>query len=270
MNKFWDLIKFLVLSVLVIICLFPFFYAFYISLQYPKDYGTFVGLDRLTLYNYLRILELVPLARWYLNTLVVTLIVVLSNIIFSTMAGYALARFSFPGRDFIFLLILGLMILPVQAYLIPLYFNVVHWGLQNTYFSIISPIAVYPFCIFLMRQYFLTIPKELEDAAKIDGLGPFGIFLKIGIPLSKSAVATQAILAFTWTWNQFVIPVTMINKPDRFVLTVGLNMLKDFYFDWPTIDMAGVIYTVLPIVIVFVILQRYIIQAFTTAGLAHF
>ncbi|HPU44106.1 MAG TPA: carbohydrate ABC transporter permease [Dictyoglomaceae bacterium] len=269
MKKAMSMSKYLVLIILAIACLFPFLYSLYISLQYPEDYGKLVGFNRLSLTNYKKILELVPIGRWYLNTILITCVVTFSNLLFSSMAGYALAHSISRVKNIIFMLILGVMILPVQAYLIPLYFNIVHWGLQNTYWSLILPIAIYPFCVFLMRQYFLTLPKELEDAAKIDGLGPLGVFFRIALPLSKPALSTQAILSFTWTWNGFVIPVTMINNSNYYTLTVGLNTLKDFYFNWPTIDMAGVIYTILPIIIVFIFLQEHITQAFATTGLGH-
>lgn len=255
------------LGFLVVLCLFPFVFAAYTSLQHPKDYGRLVPLWRLTLENYYQVAQYVPLGRWYFNTAFVTGIVILSNLFFSSMAGYAFARFSFPGRNLLFMLVLGTMILPVQAYIIPLYFLIAGFGWQNTYQALIFPISIFPFCVFLMRQYYLTLPKELEDAAKIDGLGSLGIFLKIALPLSKPALATLIILSFTWTWNGFVIPLTMINDPMYFTLPVGLNTLKDLYFDWPTINMAGFIYITTPVIVAFIVLQKYVVQAFITAGL---
>lgn len=255
------------LSVLAVFCLFPFVFAFYSSLQHPGDYGHFVAPWKLTFENYIKVAQYAPLSQWYFNTIFVTSMVVLSNLFFSSMAGYALARFSFPGKNTMLLFILGTMVLPVQVYLIPLYFLIARLNWQNTYQALIFPISVFPFCVFLMRQYFLTLPRELEDAAKIDGLGDFGIFFRIALPLSKPALATQVILSFTWAWNGFVIPLTMTTDPSYFTLPVGLNSLKDLYFDWPTINMAGFIYTTFPVIAVFIAFQKHIIQAFVTAGI---
>jgi multiple sugar transport system permease protein len=183
------------------------------------------------------------------------------------MAGYALARLHFVGRKAIFLLVLAIMMVPLQAYLIPLYLTVAELDWLNTYKALIIPFVAYTFFIFLMRQSFLSIPQELEDAAEVDGLGKLGIFLRIALPLSLTALVTQAVLGFTMTWNSFLIPVTMTNDKDYFVLTVGLNTLKSQYYDFPTVTMAGVILLTAPVILVFVLFQRFIVPSLATTGL---
>ncbi len=184
----------------------------------------------------------------------------------NTPAGFALARLSFKGRRLIFALVLTIMMVPLQAYLIPLYLVVAQAGWLNTYASLTVPFLVYGFFIFLMRQYFLTIPRELDDAAEVDGLGKIGTFLRIGLPLSGPALITQMVLGFTLTWNSFLIPVTMTTDKEMFVLTVGLNTLKSQYYDFPTVTMAGVILLTVPVVAVFVIFQRFIVPSLAASG----
>jgi multiple sugar transport system permease protein len=156
---------------------------------------------------------------------------------------------------------------PLQAYLIPLYLQVANLQWLNTYWALTIPFLGYTFYIFLMRQSFLTLPKDLEDAAEVDGLSKLGVFFRIALPLSYTAVVTQAILGFTSTWNSFLIPVTMTNDPSVFVLTVGLNTLKSQYYDFPTVTMAGVILLTVPVIVVFIAFQRYIVPSLATSGL---
>ena len=259
--------KYLVLSACALLLLVPLLYALYTSLELPRDYARWVGFNHLTTYNYRQIFELVPLGQWYLNTVVVAVCVVLGNVVVNSMAGYALARLNFRGKNLIFLVILAIMMIPPQAYLIPLYLRMAELGWLNSYKSLIIPFLVTPFFIFLMRQSFLTIPRELEEAAEMDGAGKFGIFVRIALPLSTTALVTQTVIDFTWTWNSFLIPVTMTNDKTYFVLTVGLNTLKSQYYDFPTVTMAGVILLTVPIVAVFLAFQRLIVPSLATTGL---
>ncbi|HEY9594732.1 MAG TPA: carbohydrate ABC transporter permease, partial [Spirochaetia bacterium] len=236
------------------------------SFELPRDYGRFVPLSRLTVWNYGQVVSLVPILRWYLNTVVVTAIMMAGNLVVNTPAGYALARLRFPGSKAIFLVVLGVMMVPLQAYLIPLYLTVAQLGWLNSYTSLTVPFIAYCFFIFLDRQFFLTIPREYDDAAEVDGLGKVATFFRIGLPLSAPAVVTQAVLGFTMTWNSFLIPVTMTNDKSFFVLTVGLNTLKSQYYDFPTVTMAGVVLLTVPVILVFVLFQRYIVPSLATTG----
>lgn len=267
LSKFTAISSYVILGVFTLVALSPVVYTVYTSLQFPEDYERWVGLGNLTLQNYIFITEKAPIGRWYFNTILVTLIVVLANLVMDTLAGYALARFSFPGKNLIFILVLGVMIVPLQTYLIPLYIMMAQLRWLNSYLALTFPLMIFPFGIFLMRQFFLTIPKELEDAAKVDGLGRLGTLVRIILPISKTPLATLSILSIIWTWNNFILPVTMVNDPDYYVVTVGLNSLKDANFNWPTVTMAGVMYLTIPLTLTFIFLQKYFIKSIATSGL---
>lgn len=245
----------------------PLLFALYTSFQDPADYLTLVSLDRLTLDNYRFVTENAPIARWYFNTFFVTACTILGAVTVNTMAGYALARINFPGRRIIFLTVLAILMVPFQAYLIPLYLIVVRLGWLNSYQALIIPFIFNPFLVFFMRQSYETLPKELEDAAEMDGAGKLTTFVRIAVPLSLTAITTQAVLSGTWAWNAFMVPVTMITNRDYYVLTVGLNSVQAQYYTLPTVQMAGVVLLTLPIVIMFVAFQRFIVPSLATTGM---
>ena len=249
-----------------LLLVFPLVYALYVSLELPRDYGRWAPLARLTIANYRQVVTLVPLLRWYLNTVVVTAIIMAGNFAVNTPAGFALARLRFRGRRVVFGLVLAIMMVPLQAYLIPLYLLVAQTGWLNTFASLTVPFLVYGFFIFLMRQYFLTLPRELDDAAEVDGVSKIGTFFRVGLPLSGPALVTQMVVGFTLTWNSFLIPVTMTTDKEMFVLTVGLNTLKSQYYDFPTVTMAGVILLTVPVVAVFAAFQRFIVPSLASSG----
>lgn len=256
-----------VLTVFGLVMITPLLFALYVSFLDPADYLSLVPPDALTFDNYSYVVNNAPIARWYLNTVVVTALVVGGAIVVNTCAGYALARFRFRGRQAVFLVVVAILMVPLQAYLIPLYLQVVDLGWLNTVLALTVPFIVNPLLIFLMRQSFSTLPKELDEAAAVDGAGRFYTFLRIGVPLSLTAIATQAILAGTWTWNSFMIPVTMTTDPDRFVLTVGLNSLQAQHYTLPTVQMAGVVLLTVPVVVMFVVFQRFIVPSLASTGI---
>jgi multiple sugar transport system permease protein len=239
----------------------------YASLLSPENYLSLVSPTEWTFDNYWYVVTHAPIARWYLNTALVTACVVAGAVVVNTLAGWALARYNFRGRQVIFLAIVAVLMVPLQAYLIPLYLQIVDLGWLNSYQALIVPFLVNPLLIFLMRQTFSTLPKELEEAAALDGAGRFRTFLRIGVPLSITGIATQAILAGTWTWNGFMIPVTMVNDPSLFVLTVGLNSLQAQNYTLPTVQMAGVVLLTIPVVVMFLIFQRFIVPSVASSGI---
>jgi len=245
----------------------PLLFAAYASLLAPSDYLHLVGPGRLTLWNYRYVFGHAPIARWYANTAFVTAGVIVGAVVVNTMAGYALARIRFPGRALVFAVILAVLMVPLQAILIPLYLLISSFGWLNSYQALIVPFMVNPFLIFLMRQSFSTLPVEVEEAAMIDGAGRFRSFLKIAAPLTMTGIATQAILAGTWTWNSFMIPVTFTTDPSHYVLTVGLNSLQSQFYTLTTVQMAGVVLLTIPIVCMFLAFQRLIVPSFATAGI---
>jgi multiple sugar transport system permease protein len=255
------------LSLMGLVMIAPLLYALYMSLTPAKDFPHVVSPSDLTFANYRYVFSHAPVGRWYLNTLFVTACVVIGSVFVNTMAGYALARVRFPGRAVAFAIVLAVLMVPLQAILIPLYLLVARFGWLNSYQALIIPFIVNPFLIFLMRQSFSTLPGELEDAAAVDGAGRLGTFARIAVPLTLSGIATQAVLAGTWTWNSFMIPVTFTTDPSHFVLTVGLNTLQSQFYTLVPVQMAGVVVLTLPIVIMFLAFQRLIVPSMATVGI---
>lgn len=260
-------IQYVLLVIIGLVMVAPLLFGLYASLLRPSDYLHLVSPARLTLDNYAYVIHHAPILTWYRNTLVVTALVVLGAIVVNTLAGYVLARFRFLGRRGVFLAVIAILMVPLQAYLIPLYLQVAGLGWLNDLKALVVPFVVNPLLIFLMRQTFSTLPDELMEAAAIDGAGRFRTFLRIGVPLAVTGIATQAILAGTWTWNSFMIPVTMTNDPTKFVLTVGLNSIQAQNYTLPTVQMAGVVLLTIPVVVMFVVFQRYIVPSVASSGI---
>ncbi|MFE4950143.1 carbohydrate ABC transporter permease [Leifsonia sp. NPDC056665] len=255
------------LIVFGLVMLVPLLFVLYVSVLPASSYPGVVGPGGWTLDNYTYVFQHAPIARWYINTAIVTLCVVAGAVIVNTLAGWALARFRFRGKGLVFLAIVAILMIPLQAYLIPMYLQVVDLGWLNTFQALIIPFLANPLLIFLMRQSFSTLPKELEEAAAIDGASRFRTFLQIGVPLSVTAIATQAILSATWTWNGFLVPVTFTNDKDMFMLTVGLNSLQAQNYTLPTVQMAGVVLLTIPVVVMFLIFQRFIVPSLASTGI---
>lgn len=255
------------LIVFGLVMLVPLLFVLYVSVLPASSYPGVVGPTGWTFDNYVYVFQHAPIGRWYLNTALVTACVVAGAVIVNTLAGWALARFRFRGKGLIFLAIVAILMIPLQAYLIPMYLQVVDLGWLNSFQALIIPFLANPLLIFLMRQSFSTLPKELEEAAAIDGAGRFRTFLQIGVPLAVTAIATQAILSATWTWNGFMVPVTFTNDKDMFMLTVGLNSLQAQNYTLPTVQMAGVVLLTVPVIVMFLIFQRFIVPSLASTGI---
>jgi multiple sugar transport system permease protein len=260
-------VKYGVLIVGAVVATGPILFALYTSFELPADYPRLVSFGRLTLWNYRYVFDNAPVLRWYGNTAFVTFGVIVGAVVVNTLAGYALARIRYPGRTVTFLVVLAILMVPLQAILIPLYLLVAQLGWLNSYQALIIPFIANPFLIFLMRQSFQALPTDLEEAAVIDGAGRFRSFFTIAVPLTMSGIATQALLAGTWTWNAFMIPVTFTTDPNHYMLTVGLNSLQSQFYTLTTVQMAGVVLLTVPIVLMFLVFQRLIVPSFATAGI---
>lgn len=222
----------------------------------------FQGLD-----NYTKALQVAPFGQFFLNSVIVSVTRVLGILFFSALAGYGLAKYAFPGNRFCFLLILSTMMVPFQVLLLPLYVLVYQLNWVNTYMGLIIPGMVSAFGVFLMRQFCLTIPDELLDAARIDGAGEFRIFLAIVFPLLAPPLATLAILTFMWSWNSLFWPMIVATRPNVMTLTVGMTFfqqpLREPY--WTYIMAISTIAT-LPVITLFLALQRYFVQGVVLSG----
>ena len=254
------------LATLVVLYLVPFLYALYTSFLDKPDIGKLVFPTKWVLENYFYVFK-TGLTTWYKNTILMTAGIVAGNVVVNTMAGYALAKIKFPGNKFVFFVIIGTMMIPAQITMVPIYSLCVKLGWINTFKALIIPFLTSGMLTFFMRQFFFSLPHELEEAARIDGLGRFGIFFRIALPNAKTALATLVIFSFKDSWNSFMWPVTLTNRIEMYVITVGLNALKGQYYEWINVSMTGVVCATLPIIIIFIILQKQFTQSIAMVGI---
>lgn len=217
--------------------------------------------------NYTEVLNRINFGQYGLNTLKITAAVTIGRLIFCSMAGYAFARMKFPGKNFLFLMALATMMISAQITIIPNFIIMRTLGLTDTHLGVILPQLADGFGIFLMRQFFLTFPYELEDAAKLDGCNPFMFYWRILLPNSKPILATLAVMTFQGVWNDFLWPLVMLTSPEKRTLAVGLSYLVGQYTTRWDLQMAGSVLTVLPILILFFLLQKYFVQSIKMTGL---
>lgn len=208
-----------------------------------------------------------PLGRWVINSVIVSLSVMFLQVLTSAMAAYAFTRFTFRGRRAIFVLFLATLMVPFQVMVVPLFIELRYMGMLNSYAALIIPEIAMPFGVFLLHQAFLQLPRELEEAAFVDGAGHIRVFSQLIVPISKPAIATVAVFSFMGSWNNFLWPLVVINSPDLMTLPLGLSSLSSrFVTDWNLL-LAGATISVLPIVAVFLFAQRYILQGVAMSGL---
>jgi len=214
--------------------------------------------------------ELDPsLPRLFLNSTIIAAAVTLTNVVLGSMAGYAFARLRFPGREILFILVLGTMMIPDQLRLVPIYQILRGLGLlqdERQYFGVVLVLAISAVSIFLMRQYFMSIPRALEEAAKIDGAGYYTIFVRVVLPLATPAIAAIAILQFQGTWNGFFWPNLILQDRANWTLPLGIAQFQDLYATrWPPL-MAVVVMSTVPILILYIFFQRYFVEGIAAAG----
>ncbi|MDO7976043.1 carbohydrate ABC transporter permease [Oceanotoga sp. DSM 15011] len=292
MKKFNTLkmIAYIILILYAFISLFPFIWSAMISftpITYQNEEGIRVGVDfmkwppkinffkwPITLFNapattanYVEIFKITPYFRWILNTFIYAISVTIGNLFFDSLAGYAFARLKFPFKNQIFSLLLATIMIPFPAIIIPTYLLISDFNLLNSYTGLILPKLTMVFGIFLMRQFFLNIPKELEDAAKIDGASIPKTFFKIILPLSKPALGALGIYTFLNTWNDFMWPLIIMQQKEMFTLTLGLNFFKgSFYTVWPYMMAATMLMTA-PMIFIFLSMQDNFIEVGASSGL---
>jgi multiple sugar transport system permease protein len=219
--------------------------------------------------NYNAVLSLRNLDRSLVNTALVTVLVTAGQVTTSLLGGYAFSRIRFAGRNAVFMLYLGTIMIPFVVLIIPLYQLMVIIGWQNHLVSLILPWVFTAYGTFLMRQFFITIPKELEEAALLDGLGRFGILWRIFVPLSAPAIATQAIITFLYAWNSFIWPLVIIGEGNtqNHVVTLSLIQLQNAASSEPNLVLTGAAVAILPPLVLFILAQRYFIEGIASTGL---
>jgi multiple sugar transport system permease protein len=224
-----------------------------------------------TLDNYRKVLEY-PIAAWALNSLIVATIATALCVLFGAMAGYALARLRFPGRNFIFMLFLASLMIPPEVGVIPLLLAMIKVGLASTYSALILPTIANVLAVYIFRQFFLTFPRELEEAAIVDGAGAFKIFFRIALPLARSPAIAATVIVFTLNWNNFLWPLLITFDEDMKTLPVGIAAFAPVVGTHTQLEgfatsMAAVTLLCIPSVVLFLALQRYFIEGITTSGI---
>jgi multiple sugar transport system permease protein len=263
-------IAYLALSLLALLALVPFIWMLSTSLKsldevflYPPKWIP----SHLRFSNYTSLWHDFPMTTWVLNSLKVSSSVTIGVLITSSLAAYAFARMDFPFRNALFYMYLGAMMIPGWVMLVPNFVLMRRLGWIDTHWALIIPAMGQPFGTFLLRQFFLTIPKELEEAARIDGMGHFQIYRRIILPLSLPALATLAVFQFMGIWNEFLWPLIVLNSPDKFTIPLGLGYLNTQHStDWTRL-MAGSVILLVPIVILFIMSQRYYVRGIALTGL---
>ena len=216
--------------------------------------------------NYPNAWNAAPFGRFFANSFIVTGCAVLGNLVFCSLAGYAFARLRFFGRDVIFIVLLATLMVPFQVTMIPTFLIVQHLGLVNSLGALIAPNLVTPFGIFLLRQFFRTLPIDLEEAARIDGCSRLGVLFRVVLPLSMPALATLGIVTFLWTWNDFLWPLIAISSTDQSTVQLGLASFQGAHQTRWTLLMAGNVVALAPMLLVFVFAQRWFVQSIAATG----
>ena len=221
-----------------------------------------------TLDNYNRLVARLDFPRYFFNSIVIAVAVTIGNLIFSPMLGYALAKLRFAGRRVLLLLVLATLMLPIAATLIPVFVLMSSLGLVNTYAGLILPGLAGAFGVFLTRQFFQGLPDELLEAARIDGASEFRIFWTIAMPLATPVLATLGILTFLGSWNGFIYPLVMAQEPEMYTLPVALATFAtgQFQADHGML-MAGSVILVVPVLVIFIVVQRWVTEGIATTGL---
>ncbi len=271
MRKLRVILGYLTLIIIAVSMLYPFFAM--VNLSFVENNEIFSQAGKifhspLTAQNYVNVFEEIPLSTYFMNSLIVAVITTFGQVVIASMAGYAFARLKFKYRDIIFLIILITMLIPPQVNIIPLFFLMRELHLIDTYQALILPGLFGGFGVFMMRQYFLGLPKDLEESARIDGCNIFETFFKIALPLAIPAVATLAIFTFVSTWNSFMWPLIVTNSEGMRTLPVGLAIFKGSFREitlWGELLACSVICTI-PVVGVFLLGKKYFINDILQGG----
>ena len=271
MRNWRIVIGYVCLVLIAISMLYPFFAMINLSLV-PNgeifNQGGKIIYSPITIDNYISVFNKIPLWKYFINSLFVAIVTTLGQVIISALAGYAFARMTFKWRDGLFLLVLITMLVPPPVNIIPLFFLMRQFHWINTYQALILPGLFGGFGIFMMRQYFLGLPKDLEESAKIDGCNLFSTFFKIALPLAIPAIATLSIFTFVTTWNSFMWPLIVTNTESMRTLPVGLAIFKGSFREitlWGDLLACSVICTI-PVIGVFLLGKKYFINDILQGG----
>lgn len=261
---------FIAATIGVVMILWPLVWTALTSLKHPQEVHrvpiTWLPDNWLYFENYKQLFSEYPMVRWLINSTIVSTTSVFSSLFFCSLAGYAFAKLRFWGKEFIFMSVLALLMMPPEITVVPLYlmFNAV--GLTNTYPGIIGSNWMSVVGVFIMRQFMETIPNDYIDAARLDGAGEFQIFFRVALPLTLPGFVTLAVLKTILAWNDFLWPLVMATSKDMMTITVGIQVFSTAFYVEYTLVCAGAIISMLPLVLMFLFLQRWVMQSMVMAG----
>lgn len=268
-SQFWKTIGlYLLLGAIAFVMLFPLLWLISTSFKSPTEnifqFPPQFLPNQPTFQNFITVWQTNPFGQYLLNSTIVAVLTVSLNLLFCSLAAYPLARLNFRGRDLIFTATVSTIMIPFQIVMIPLYILTVQLGLRNTYLGIIFPSLASAFGIFLLRQAFQGVPKELEEAARIDGCSELGLWWNVMLPAVRPALVTLAIFVFIGSWSDFLWPLIVLDRPEYYTLPLGVATLAGtFSLDWRLIA-AGSVISIAPVLLLFIFMQRYIVP--TEAG----
>ena len=264
------LIIYIILIAGIAITVFPFLWMIFTSfktLPESMKIPPTILPESLNTESYQYVFDVLPFAKIYLNTVFVTVLTVLFQVAFCTTAAYGFARIEFPFKNALFLILLAILMVPGQIFLIPQYLIIQNLGLANTIPGLFLPNLFSAFGTFLLRQFFMSLPKELEEAALLDGCNRFQIFGKIMLPLVKPGIVALVIFTARFAWNDFMWPLIVNSDPQKMTLAPSLSLLKGQYATNYPVQMAGAVLAVIPMIVVFVIFQKQFIEGVAQSGI---
>ena len=267
------ILSYVILAFATLIVLLPFFWMLVSSFKSQRELFAYPPTFLPSVWkweNYKQVLSAgsISFFEMFLNSMKVTLPVVVLNITFSSLAAYAFARINFPFRKLIFMMFISSMMIPAAVVMIPRFLLFTNLKLVDTYLPLILPSAFgTAFSIFLLRQFFMTIPKDLEEAAVIDGCGKFRIWATIIVPLSKPIIATLSVFLFQGTYNDFMVPLIYLNSDTKFTIQLGLASFRNSFATRYDLIMAGSMLALIPVLIIYIVCQKYIVKGIVMSGL---
>lgn len=269
-NKINQILLYAVLVIITLIMLLPFVWMLSASIKFNKDVFTFPIQwipDQPQWSNYVKIWTKIPLLIFIRNTAKLTIVVTILQLLTSSFAAYAFAKLDFKGKNALFLGYIGTIAVPWQVYMVPQFMMMRSFNLNNTHLAIICLQAFSAFGVFLMRQFYQSVPDELCEAARIDGMNEYQIYGKIMLPLSKPALSTLTIFTFVGTWNDFLGPMLYLTKDELKTIQIGLRMFITQYSAEYGLIMAASVVVLIPVLIVFLTLQKYFVEGIASTGI---
>ncbi|QOJ30151.1 MAG: carbohydrate ABC transporter permease [Ignavibacteriales bacterium] len=252
--------KYIVRILFLLIAVLPFLWLISTSLRSAEEifrYPPSFLPDAFHWNNYTEVFDAIPFVLYFFNSVIVAVAAVVLNLLLASLAGFALARLQFKGKSFFFLMVLGAMMIPKEITVIPLYTVVLRMGLADTLAGVIIPFAVEGLAVFMMRQAFLAIPKEIEEAAIIEGCSPLMLWWRVMMPMTRPVLATLAIFTFIGTWGDFLWPLIVLRDSDSYTLQIGLNSMLGTFVNNYRLVAAGSVLALIPVIAVFMITQKY-------------